>query len=31
MIGFILGAIAGGTVAVIFLCCLQIAKREDRR
>lgn len=31
MIGFILGAIAGGTVAVIFLCCLQMAKQEERR
>lgn len=30
MLGFILGAIAGGTVAVIFLCCLQMAKQEDK-
>lgn len=31
MIGFILGALTGGSVAAIFLCCLQMAKREDRR
>ena len=31
MIGFILGAITGGTVAVIFLCCLQMTKQEDRK
>ena len=30
MIGFILGALTGGTVAVIFLCCLQMSKMEDR-
>lgn len=30
MIGFILGALTGGTVAVIFICCLQMAKQEDR-
>ena len=31
MIGFILGAITGGTIAVIFLCCLRMAKQEDRQ
>lgn len=30
MIGFILGALTGGTVAVIFLSCLQMAKQEER-
>lgn len=30
MIGFILGALTGGSVATIFLCCLQIAKQEER-
>lgn len=30
MIGFILGALTGGAVATIFLCCLQMAKQEDR-
>lgn len=29
MISFALGMMAGGTVAVLFLCCFRIAKEEE--